>query len=135
MVRRFTIKNGSHKNMGSDYSFAYRTTSINGMPRRESLCQWSMVIQREKKRPKDAGFDNISQIGIAVDEGVSLEKVEHVEVVTSYTRWVEAVQVRGENQDVCLGFSLRLKLIWPQSKPPRFLRPLSSEPRDRGQRT
>jgi hypothetical protein len=39
------------------------------------------------------------------------------EVITSYTRWVEAVQVRGaENQEVYLTFSPRFERIWLESK-------------------
>lgn len=33
-----------------------------------------------------------------------------------YTRWIESVQVRGENQEVYLTFSPRFKRIWVQAK-------------------
>ena len=37
--------------------------------------------------------------------------------VTSYTRWVDAVQVRGaENEEVCVTFSPRFEHIWLESK-------------------
>jgi hypothetical protein len=45
-------------------------------------------------------------------------KIEEVlRAVTSYTRWVDAVQVRGaENEQVCVTFSPRFEHIWLESK-------------------
>ena len=38
-------------------------------------------------------------------------------MLTSYTRWVDAVQVRAaENQEVYLTFSLRFEHVWLESK-------------------
>jgi plasmid replication initiation protein len=46
-----------------------------------------------------------------------IEEIKDAEVITSYTRWVEAVQVRGvENQEVYLTFSPRFERIWLESK-------------------
>jgi hypothetical protein len=46
-----------------------------------------------------------------------IEEIKDDEVITSYTRWVEAVQVRGaENQEVYLTFSPRFERIWLESK-------------------
>jgi hypothetical protein len=46
-----------------------------------------------------------------------LEEIKGAELVTTYTRWLEAVQVRGgENQEVYLTFSPRFERIWLESK-------------------
>jgi hypothetical protein len=45
-----------------------------------------------------------------------IEQIDDGEVITSYTSWVDAVQVRGENRDVYLILSPRLKRIWLQTK-------------------
>jgi hypothetical protein len=46
-----------------------------------------------------------------------IEEIKDAEVVTSYTRWVDSVQVReGENQEVYLAFSPRFERIWLESK-------------------
>jgi hypothetical protein len=46
-----------------------------------------------------------------------IEEIKDAEVITSYTRWVEAVQVRGtENPEVFLIFSPRFERIWMESK-------------------
>ena len=48
---------------------------------------------------------------------LTIEEVKDAEVITSYTRWVEAVQVRGgEAQEVFLTFSPRFERIWLESK-------------------
>ncbi len=44
------------------------------------------------------------------------EEIKDGEVTTSYTRRVEAVQVRGKNQEVYLTFSPRFEPIWLESK-------------------
>jgi hypothetical protein len=45
-----------------------------------------------------------------------IEEVTGTEVVTSYTRWVESVQVsEEENQEVYLTFSSRFERIWLES--------------------
>ena len=57
-----------------------------------------------------------------------IEEIQDAEVITSYTRWVEAVQVRGaENQEVYLTFSPSFQRIWLESKK----RLLSMFPRNR----
>jgi hypothetical protein len=44
--------------------------------------------------------------------------VKDAEAITSYTRWVDAVQVRGmENQEVYLTFSPRFELEYVAQKP------------------
>jgi plasmid replication initiation protein len=46
-----------------------------------------------------------------------IEEIKHSEVIWSYTRWVDAVHVKGaENQEVYLTFSPRFVRIGPQSK-------------------
>jgi hypothetical protein len=47
-------------------------------------------------------------------EILKIEKIENAEAV--YTRWIESVQVKGENQDVYLTFSPRFKRVWMQAK-------------------
>ena len=47
---------------------------------------------------------------------LQIEEITDDKAVTSYTRWVEAVQVVGENQDVYLTFSPHFKRIWVQVK-------------------
>jgi plasmid replication initiation protein len=48
---------------------------------------------------------------------LEIEEITDAEVITSYTRWVESVQVRGaENQEVYLTFSPRFERIWLESK-------------------
>src|ERR1700732_4079533 len=53
-----------------------------------------------------------------------IEEIKDSQVITSYTRWVEAVQVRGtENLEVYLTFSPRFEHIWLELKKllPRYL--------------
>jgi hypothetical protein len=46
-----------------------------------------------------------------------IEEIKDAQVITSYTRWVESVQVRGaDNQDVYLTFNPRFERIWLESK-------------------
>ena len=46
-----------------------------------------------------------------------IEEIKDSEVITSYTRWVDAVQVRGaEDQEVFLTFSPRFEHIWLEPK-------------------
>jgi plasmid replication initiation protein len=48
---------------------------------------------------------------------LKIEEVLDGQSVTSYTRWVDAVQVRGaENEQVCVTFSPRFEHIWLESK-------------------
>ena len=48
---------------------------------------------------------------------LKIEEIIDGQVVTSYTRWVDALQVRGsENQEVYLTFSPRFEHIWLESK-------------------
>src|SRR5438067_12720276 len=51
------------------------------------------------------------------DYRLVIEEIKDAEVITSYIRWVDAVQVRGaENQEVYLRFSPRFERIWLDSK-------------------
>src|SRR5580704_10919941 len=51
------------------------------------------------------------------DYRVVLEEVKGAELVTTYTRWLETVQLRGvDNQEVYLTFSPRFERIWLESK-------------------
>ena len=45
---------------------------------------------------------------------IKIEETDNAETV--YTRWIESVLVRGENQDVYVTFSPRFKRIWTQAK-------------------
>jgi hypothetical protein len=46
-----------------------------------------------------------------------IEEINGAEVITSYTRWVDAVQVRGaEDQEAYLTFSPHFEHIWLESK-------------------
>ena len=47
---------------------------------------------------------------------LQIDEITDYKAITSYTRWVEAVQVIGENQDVYLTFSPHFKRIWVQVK-------------------
>jgi hypothetical protein len=54
---------------------------------------------------------------LMTDYRLMIEEIKDAEVITSYTRWVEAVQVRAtENQGVYLKFSPRFERIWLESK-------------------
>jgi len=61
---------------------------------------------------------------LAVNYRLVIEEIKNSEVITSYTRWVEAVQVRGtESPEVYLTFSPRFEHIWLELKKllPRYL--------------
>jgi plasmid replication initiation protein len=46
-----------------------------------------------------------------------IDEIQDRQPITSYTRWIDAVQVRGaENQEVYLTFSPRFEHIWLESK-------------------
>jgi hypothetical protein len=54
---------------------------------------------------------------LMTDYRLVIQEVEGPEVVTSYTRWIEAVQLKeGENQEVYVTFSPRFERIWLESK-------------------
>jgi plasmid replication initiation protein len=64
-----------------------------------------------------------------------IDEIEDSEAITSYTRWVDAVQVRGvENQEVYLTFSPRFARIWLESKK-RLLDYVAAEPANLGLRS
>jgi plasmid replication initiation protein len=64
-----------------------------------------------------------------------IEEIQDAEVITSYTRWVEAVQVRGaENQEVYLTFSPRFERILLESKK-RFPEYIAEKPANIGLRS
>ena len=64
-----------------------------------------------------------------------IEEITDSEVITSYTRWVDAVQVRGaENQEVYLTFSPRFERIWLESKK-RLLDYVAQKPANIGLRS
>ena len=51
------------------------------------------------------------------DYRLVIQEVEGPEVITSYTRWIESVQLKeGENQEVYVTFSPRFERIWIESK-------------------
>jgi hypothetical protein len=48
---------------------------------------------------------------------LEIEEIKDSQAITSYTRWVDAVQVNGtENKEVYLTFSPRFEHIWLESK-------------------
>jgi plasmid replication initiation protein len=54
---------------------------------------------------------------LMTDYRLRIEEVKVDKVITSYTRWLECVQVCGaENQEVYLSFSPRFERIWLESK-------------------
>ena len=51
------------------------------------------------------------------DYRLRIDEIKEDAVVSSYTRWLECVQVRGaENQEVYVTFSPRFERIWLESK-------------------
>jgi hypothetical protein len=57
-----------------------------------------------------------------------IEEITDTAVTTSYTRWIDSVQVKGaENQDVYLTFSPRFERIWLESKK-RLLKYVAQKP-------
>jgi plasmid replication initiation protein len=51
------------------------------------------------------------------DYRLRIDEIKGSEVIASYTRWLESVEVRGgENQQVYLTFSPRFERIWLESK-------------------
>jgi hypothetical protein len=46
----------------------------------------------------------------------AIEEVDDAEVATIYTRWIESVQVRGEDQNVFVTLATRFKRLWTQAK-------------------
>jgi plasmid replication initiation protein len=61
---------------------------------------------------------------LAANYRLVIEEIKDSEVITSYTRWVETVQVRGtENPEVYLAFNPRFEHIWLELKKllPRYL--------------
>src|SRR5271166_778337 len=64
-----------------------------------------------------------------------IEEIKDAEVITSYTRWVDAVQVTGtEDQEVSLTFSPRFEHIWLESKK-RLMGYVSQKPANIGLRS
>jgi Initiator Replication protein len=48
---------------------------------------------------------------------LAIEEIKDSQAITCYTRWVDAVQVRGaENQEAYLTFSPRFERIWSEAK-------------------
>jgi plasmid replication initiation protein len=59
---------------------------------------------------------------------LAIEEIKDSQAITSYTRWVDAVQVRGaENQEVYLMLSPRFEHIWVESKK-RLLEYMAKKP-------
>ncbi len=64
-----------------------------------------------------------------------IDEIKEDAVVTSYTRWLESVQVEGtENQEVYVSFSPRFEHIWLESKK-RLPEYLAKEPANIGLRS
>jgi Initiator Replication protein len=63
-----------------------------------------------------------------------IEEIKDSEVITSYTRWLDAVQVRGaEDREVYVTFSPRFERIWLESKK-RLMGYVSQKPANIGLR-
>jgi plasmid replication initiation protein len=59
---------------------------------------------------------------------LAIEEIKDSQAITSYTRWIDAVQVRGpENQEVYLMFSAQFEHIWVESKK-RLLEYMAKKP-------
>jgi plasmid replication initiation protein len=59
---------------------------------------------------------------------LAIEEIKDSQAITSYTRWVDAVQVRGaENQEVYVMLSPRFEHIWVESKK-RLLEYMAKKP-------
>jgi plasmid replication initiation protein len=66
---------------------------------------------------------------------LKIEEIKDGQAVTSYTRWVDTVQVSGaENQEVYLTFSPRCEHIWLESKR-RLLKYVAQQPANIGLRS
>jgi hypothetical protein len=64
-----------------------------------------------------------------------IDEIQDRQAVTSYTRWIDAVEVRGaENQEVYLTFSPRFEHIWLESKK-RLLEHVAQKPANIGLRS
>jgi len=64
-----------------------------------------------------------------------IDEIKGGAVVTSYTRWLESVQVKGtENQEVCVTFSPLFEHIWLESKK-RLPERVAKEPANIGLRS
>jgi hypothetical protein len=64
-----------------------------------------------------------------------IDEIQDCQPVTSYTRWIDAVEVRGaENQEVYLTFSPRFEHIWQESKR-RLLKYVAQKPANIGLRS
>jgi plasmid replication initiation protein len=59
---------------------------------------------------------------LAINYRLVIEEIKGSQVITSYTRWVDSVQVSGaENPEVYLTFSPRFEHIWLELKKRRYL--------------
>ncbi len=47
---------------------------------------------------------------------IKIEEVDDTGVAMIYTRWIESVQVRGENQNVFVTLTPRFKRLWQRAK-------------------
>jgi plasmid replication initiation protein len=73
---------------------------------------------------------------LAANYRLVIEEIKDSQIITSYTRWLEAVQVRGtENPEVYLTFSPRFENIWLELKEllPTYLSEKSAKLRLRSQ--
>jgi hypothetical protein len=86
---------------------------------REVLNSALEKYQPGQSEPILVGGNNLLKPALRLmsDYRVVLEEVKGAELVTTYTRWLETVQVRGvDNQEVYLTFSPRFERIWLESK-------------------
>ena len=86
---------------------------------REVLNSAFEKYQPGKSEPILVGGNNLLKPALRLmsDYRVVLEEVKGAELVTTYTRWLETVQVRGvDDQEVYLTFSPRFERIWLESK-------------------
>ena len=86
---------------------------------REVLNSALEKYQPGESEPILVGGNNLLKPALRLmsDYRVVLEEVKGAELVTTYTRWLETVQVRSvDNQEVYLTFSPRFERIWLESK-------------------
>ena len=86
---------------------------------REVLNSALEKYQPGESEPILVGGNNLLKPALRLmsDYRVVLEEVKGAELVTTYTRWLETVQVRGvDDQEVYLTFSPRFERIWLESK-------------------
>jgi hypothetical protein len=90
---------------------------------REVLNSALEKYQPGESEPILVGGNNLLKPALRLmsDYRVVLEEVKGAELVTTYTRWLETVQVRGvDNQEVYLTFSIGIRALFARKPPGCF---------------